>query len=278
MRREAWLALPFTGGLVLLIALPTVAALVLAFTEFSGVQPPRFTGLDNIRRLLADEALRRSLGNTAIYIAIAVPLRLAAATAFALLLQRRSATTAVARPVAYLPTVIPDVAYALLWLWLLNPLYGPLAALFGSAGILTDPWGARIALPVIGAFQVGEAFVVALAARRSISPTIYEAAAVDGASPWFTFSRLTLRLMAPVLALLALRDVILSLQVNFVPALLMTQGGPRYATTYVPLYVYQTAFRYFRLGYASTIALSMFVLTALIVFVQYRIARRSRLA
>lgn len=276
MRRNLWLAAPFAAGLVLLIALPAAAALALAFTEFSGVQPPRFSGLDNLRRLMSDEALWRSVGNTAIYIVIAVPLRLAAATAFALLLQRRSRTSALARPVAYLPTVIPDVAYALLWLWLLNPLYGPLAALFGSAGILTEPWGARIALPVLGAFQVGEAFVVALAARRSISPTIYEAAAVDGASPWFTFSRLTLRLMAPVLALLALRDVILSLQVNFVPALLMTQGGPRYATTYVPLYVYQTAFRYFRLGYASTIALSMFVATALIVFVQYRIARRWR--
>jgi len=276
VRRTIALATPYLTGLVLLIALPAAAASVLAFTEFSGVQPPRFTGADNLRRLAGDRALWRSVGNTAIYIVLAVPLRLAAATAFALLLQRHTRTTAVARPVAYLPTVVPDVAYALLWLWLLNPLYGPIAASLGSAGILTEPWGARIALPVLGAFQIGEAFVVALAARRSISPSIYEAAAVDGASPWFTFSRLTLRLMAPVLALLALRDVILSLQVNFVPALLMTQGGPRYATTYVPLYVYQTAFRYFRLGYASTIALTMFLLTVAIVFVQYRIARRWR--
>lgn len=278
MRRDLSLASPYLLGLVLLVVLPAGAATVLAFTEFSGVQPPRFNGLDNIRRLVADRALWRSFGNTAIYIVVAVPLRLAAATAFALLLQQRSRTAAVARPVAYLPTVVPDVAYALLWLWLLNPLYGPLAALFGTAGILTEPWGARLALPAIAAFQIGEAFVVALAARRSISPSLYEAAAVDGASPWFTFSRLTLRLMAPVLALLALRDVILSLQVNFVPALLMTEGGPRYATTYVPLYVYQTAFRYFRLGYASTIALTMFLLTVAVVLVQYRIARRWRLA
>jgi multiple sugar transport system permease protein len=278
MRRGLSLASPYLAGLFLLVALPVAAASVLAFTEFSGVQPPRFTGLDNIRRLLSDGALWRSVGNTLVYIVIAVPLRLAAATGFALLLQRHRRTASVARPVAYLPTVVPDVAYALLWLWLLNPLYGPVAALLGGAGILTEPWGARVALPVLGAFQIGEAFVVALAARRSIPPSIYEAAAVDGATPWFTFSRLTLRLMAPVLALLALRDVILSLQVNFVPALLMTQGGPRYATTYVPLYVYQTAFRYFRLGYASTIALTMFLLTVVIVLVQYRIARRWRSA
>lgn len=278
MRRTGVLAWPFATGLFLMVALPAAAASVLAFTEFSGVQPPRFNGLDNLRRLAADGALWRSLGNTAIYILLAVPLRLAAATGIALLLSRRTRAAAIARPAAYLPTVVPDVAYALLWLWLLNPLYGPLAAAFGTAGLLTEPWGARIALPVMGAFQVGEAFVVALAVRRSIPASLYEAAAVDGASSWFVLRRLTLPLMAPALALLALRDVILSLHVNFVPALLMTQGGPRYATTYLPLYVYQTAFRYLRLGYASTIALSMFVLTALIVYLQYRIARRWRLA
>ena len=278
MRRTVLLAWPFAAGLFLMVALPVAAASVLAFTEFSGVQAPRFNGFDNLQRLATDRALWRSVGNTAIYILLAVPLRLAAATGIALLLARRTGAGAIARPVAYLPTVVPDVAYALLWLWLLNPLYGPLAALFGTAGLLTDPWGARIALPVMGAFQIGEAFVVALAVRRSIPPSLYEAAAVDGASSWFVLRRLTLPLMAPALALLALRDVILSLQVNFVPALLMTQGGPRYATTYLPLYVYQTAFRYFRLGYASTIALSMFVLTAVIVYVQYRIARRWRVA
>lgn len=276
MRRTGVLAWPFATGLILLIALPVAAASVLAFTEFSGVQPPRFNGFENLQRLTSDRALWRSVGNTAIYVLLAVPLRLAAATAIALLLTRRTPASSVARPLAYLPTVVPDVAYALLWLWLLNPLYGPLAAMFGTAGVLTDPWAARIALPVMAAFQVGEAFVVALAVRRSIPASLYEAAAVDGASPLFVLRKLTLPLMAPALALLALRDVILSLQVNFVPALLMTQGGPRYATTYLPLYVYQTAFRYFRLGYASTIALFMFVLTALIVYVQYRIARRWR--
>jgi multiple sugar transport system permease protein len=274
VRRGAGLAWPYLAGLFLLVALPALAAGVLAFTEFSGVQPPRFTGIENVSRLLGDDAFWRSLGNTAIYIAIAVPLRLAAALGFALLLHRRSALTSAARPIAYLPAVVPDVALALLWLWLLNPLYGPLAALLGSAGFLADPWGARIALPLVGVFQIGEAFVVALAVRRSLPRSIYEAAAVDGAKPWFTLTRLTLPLMAPVLALLALRDVVLSLQVNFVPALLMTDGGPRLATTYLPLFVYRTAFRYFRLGYASTIALTMFLITTLVVVVQYRLARK----
>ena len=271
------LAWPFLAGLFLLVAVPAAAATALAFTEFSGVQPPTFTGLDNVKRLIGDGAFWRSAGNTLIYVVVAVPLRLLVAGGLALLLHRRSAAASIARPAAYLPTVVPDVAYALLWLWLINPLYGPMAALFGSAGILTDPWGARLALPIIGALQVGEAFVVALAVRRSIPRQMYEAAAVDGATPWFAMTRLTLPLMTPVLALLALRDLILALQVNFVPALLMTDGGPRYASTYLPLYVYRSAFRYFRLGYASTIALTMFLMTALIVYLQYRLAKRWRL-
>lgn len=270
------MAWPYLSGLLVLVAAPALAAAVFAFTEFSGVQPPRFTGTANITRLLRDGAFWASLGNTLIYVAIAVPVRLAAALAFALLLHRRSVASGMARPIAYLPTVVPDVAYVLLWLWLLNPLYGPLAAAFGFTGLLTDPWGARLALPLMGAFQIGEAFVVALAVRRTIPTSVYEAAAVDGARPAFTLRRLTLPLMAPALALLALRDVILSLQVNFVPALLLTDGGPRYATMYLPLFVYRTAFRYFRLGYASTIALSMFVMTAAVLYLQYRMLKRWR--
>ncbi len=277
MKKTGLLALPFVVGLAALVGLPAVAALGLAFTEFSGVEGPRFTGSANVSRLVADTAFWRSLGNTLIYIVLAVPLRMVAALGAALLLNRRSRTASAGRPLAYLPTVVPDVAYALLWLWLLNPLYGPLAAIFGTADLLVDPWGARVSLALLSVFQIGEAFVVALAVRRSIPPHLYEAAAVDGAGPWFALSRLTLPLMTPVLGLLTLRDVILSLQVNFVPAFLLTDGGPRYATTYLPLYVYRTAFRYFRLGYASTIALTMFIITAVIVLVQYRLARRWRL-
>ena len=281
-RRLLPFAWPYLLGLTLLIGIPVLAAIYFAFTEFTGVRPPEFNGLDNFARLLSDEAFWRSLGNSAVFVLIAVPLRMGAAIAFALLLYRRAPGIGAARAIAYTPTVVPDAVYALLWLWILNPLYGPLPLFLESIGIgsisfLTDPWGARFAVALMGVFQIGEAFVITLAARRSIPESLYDAARVDGASDWFTFSRVTLPLMAPVLALLALRDVILTLQVNFVPALLLTDGGPRYATTFLPLYVYRTAFRYFRLGYASTIALTMFAVTAVIIYVQYRLARRWRL-
>ena len=278
MRRQA-LSWPYMTGLVVLVGLPLLGAIVLAFLEFSGIGPAEYVGFDNFERLLQDDSFWRSAGNSLIFVAISVPLRLAGAVAFALLLHKRSRVAAAGRVAAYLPTVVPDVAYALLWLWLLNPLYGPLALALGAAGVgdvLTDPWGARVAIAVMSAFQIGEAFIVALAARRLIPGQLYEAAAVEGARPWFVFRKVTLPLMAPILGLLALRDVILSFQVNFVPALLVTEGGPRLATTYLPLYAYQQGFRYFKLGYAAAMTLTMFLLTALIVFMQFRLFRRWR--
>nr|MDQ3958682.1 sugar ABC transporter permease [Actinomycetota bacterium] len=169
----------------------------------------------------------------------------------------------------------------LLWLWLLNPLYGPIAAAAGAFGVtspawLTEPWPARTGIALMGAFQIGEAFVVALAARRTVPETVYEAARVEGASPWYLLRKITLPVMAPVLGLLALRDVILAFQVNFVPAFIVTEGGPDYATTFLPLYVYTAAFRYFRLGYASAVSVVMFAITAAVVLVQYAIYRRWR--
>lgn len=279
MRRPGTLATPYVVGLVLLVALPALAAVILAFTEFTGIQAPRFNGWDNLSRLASDDAFLRSLGNSLVYVALSVPLRIAIAIGLALLLYKRGPGIGLARSSVYVPSVVPDIAYAFLWLWLLNPIYGPIAIALGNAApdFLTDPWGARVGMALMGAFQVGEAFVIALAARRMIAPSLYEAAAVDGASPWFTLTRVTLPMMAPVVALLALRDVILSLQVSFVPALIVTDGGPRYATTYLPLYVYRTAFTYFRFGYATMISLTMFVLTALVVYAQYRVARRYRL-
>ena len=280
-RNRTLLASPYLLGIAVLVAIPMVGAIALAFTDYSGIGPIEFNGLDNLRRLVDDAGFWRSLGNSLVFVVVSVPLRVGAAVAFALLLHRRRRGVTAGRVVAFLPSVVPDAAYALLWLWLLNPLYGPLALAVGAAGgpdVLTSPWAARLAIPFMAAFQIGEAFIVALAARRTIPEDLYEAAVIEGASPAIVLRRVTLPLMAPVLGLLALRDVVLSFQINFVPALLVTEGGPRYATTYLPLYAYRQGFRYFRLGYASAMTLVLFVVTALAVYLQYRLVKRWRYA
>jgi multiple sugar transport system permease protein len=279
---SAFLAWPYLVGIVLLVVIPVGGTLYLAFTEYFGIEAPTFIGLDNFARMLASDRFWTALGNSSIYVLIAVPLRVAAAVGLALLLHTRSTGSSAARTAVFLPTVVPDVAYALLWLYIFNPLFGPLTLGLEAVGIsspewLVDPATARFSVALMSAFQIGEGFVIALAVRRSIPNHLYESAAVDGASPWFTLSRVTLPLMLPVLALLALRDVIISFQANFVPALIVTEGGPRLATFFLPLYVYREGFRYGRLGYAAAVTLTMFVITAVVVVIQYRLARRWRL-
>jgi multiple sugar transport system permease protein len=281
-RHLALMLAPYLFGIAVLIALPAVITFVLALYEYDLVRSPRFIGLDNFRELLEDEVFRISLRNSLMFILFAVPLRLLGAVALALLLHRRFRGAGGYRTAAYLPSVVPDVAYALLWLWIFNPLYGPLNLALEAVGgptprWMTDPRAAQWAVIIMTLFQIGEGFLVALATRQSLPPELYELAELEEAKPWYVFGRVTLPLMAPTLLLLLFRDTIFSFQANFVPALIMTEGGPPpYATTYLPLFVYQNAFEYLRYGYAAAATLTMFIVTAAIVYVQYRIVRRWR--
>lgn len=268
MRR--WpLAAPYLVGSALLVLVPLGLAAALAFTDYFGFRAPEFTGTANLTRVAADAAFWDAVGVSAVIAAVVVPLRLLLAVGAALLLaRRRGARTAVGRAAAYLPSVIPDAAWALLWLWILNPLYGPLPALLGVLGVpdpgfLTTTWGARLGLVLVMAFQVGEAFVVALAARLAIPARLHEAIEVEGGTPWFAMTRVTLPLMAPIVLVLAVRDVVVVVQNAFVPALLVTDGGPANATLTAPLLIYRRAFEYGELGYASTLSVTLLVLTGI---------------
>jgi len=281
-RQLALMLAPYVLGLTVLVALPALATFGMAFFEWDLVRSPHWHGLANFRELWQDEVFGIALRNSLLFVAFAVPLRLAGALLLALLLHRRSRGIGAYRTATYLPTVVPDVAYALLWLWLLNPLYGPINIALDAIGApspswLTDPRAAQAAIVIMSLFQLGEGFLVALAVRQSLPGELYEAARVERAGPVYTFSRVTLPLMAPALALLAFRDAVYSLQVSFVPALVITDGGPApYATTYLPLFVYRNAFEYLRYGYAASATLVMFLATALAVLIQYMIVRRWR--
>jgi len=278
MRQLALMLCPFVFGLALLIGVPAVVTFSLALTEYDLIRSPRFVGLENFQELWNDEVFRISLRNSLMFMAFAVPLRLAGALAIALLLHRRFRGVGAARTSVYLPSIVPDVAYALLWLWIFNPLYGPLNLALGALGgptpqWLTDPRDAQWAIIVMSLFVIGEGFLVALATRQSLPAELYELADIENAKPWYVFARVTLPLMAPVLLLLLFRDTIFSFQATFVPALIVTEGGPPpYATTYLPVF----AFEYLRYGYAAAATVVMFVVTALVVYLQYRIVRRWR--
>ena len=281
-RGLALMLAPYVLGLAALVAVPAIVTFALALFRYDLLRSPEFIGLDNFRELIDDEVFRISLRNSLMFIAFAVPLRLLGAVALALLLHKRYRGVGAYRTAVYVPTVVPDIAYALLWLWIFNPLYGPLNLALEALGgptprWLTDPRAAQWAVIVMSLFTIGEGFLVALAARQSLPEELYELAALEDAKPLYVFARVTLPLMAPTLLLLLFRDTIFSFQANFVPALIVTEGGPPpYATTYLPLFVYRNAFEYLRYGYAAAATLTMFGVTALIVYLQYRIVRRWR--
>jgi multiple sugar transport system permease protein len=276
-RRVLWLmAAPFLVGISVLVLIPALVSFVMAVYEWDLVRPARFVGLDNIRELVDDPVFRISLRNSLLYAVTAVPLRLLFALGLALLLYGRRRSDAAGRVGVLVPTVIPDVAYALVWLWILNPIYGPLNLALGAAGLPTPAWlsqpgPARWSVVLMGVFQLGEAFLIVVAVRRLVPSELHEIAAISGAGRWARLIRVTIPLMAPALLLVAMRDTIVSLQATFLPALLVTEGGPPpYATTYLPLFAYRNGFEYLRYGYASATTVVMLILTASILWLLYR--------
>jgi multiple sugar transport system permease protein len=170
------------------------------------------------------------------------------------------------------------VPYALIWLWIFNPIYGPLNQALSALGLpapvwLLQPDTARLAIVIMSLFQIGEGFVVLLAGRQEIPPDYYHAAAVDGASAWQMFRLITLPLLAPWLLVLTIRDALLSAQSTFTPALLMTGGGPYYATLFTPLLVYQEAFDRFRFGRAAAMMLVLLLGLGLLLWLVGLVAR-----
>jgi multiple sugar transport system permease protein len=279
---------PYAVGLLGLVLLPAAVTLALAFTEYDLIRPPTWVGSDNVTMLAGDPVFRIALRNSLVFAAIAVPLRLATALGLALLLHRRTPLVGAARTAAAMPTAVPELAYGLLWLWLFNPLHGPInqvLRLGGDNGLtaygrtppqwLTDPVDAQAAIVVMSLFTVGESFIILLVARHALPAELYELTAIEDATTWDVFRRITVPLLAPVLGLLLLRDTVASFQLSFVPALVVTEGGPPpYATTYVSLFVYRNAFEYLRYGYAAAATLVLLALTVVAVVMQWRLIRR----
>jgi len=261
---------PYLIGTLLLTALPALVTLVIAFTRYDSVGAPVWVGGDNFIRLFNSVYVRSGLRSSLIFVLAAVPLRLLAALALALFSRQAGRASGWLRTAIYLPTVIPEVAYALIWLWIFNPVTGPLNVILSAVGLplpdwLAQPTTAVLAFVIMSIFQIGEGFVVVLGSRQNIPQSLYETAMVDGATSWQMFWTITLPLLTPVLILLCFRDLIVSLQATFTPSFVMTYGGPYYATSFAPLMIYELAFDFFDFGLASAALVALYLLLGLIV-------------
>lgn len=265
---------PYLIGTVTLVIIPIGYTLSLAFTSYDALSPPVWVGLANFEALAGDQLFATAVQNSLLFVALTIPLRLLLTLGLALLLNQRRRGVSIYRAAVYLPTIIPSVAYALTWLWILNPYYGPLNLLLGSLGVppiawLADPATALPAIAFTAIFQIGEGFVVLLAGLREIPDDYYAAASIDGAGALALLRHITLPLSAPWLLLLTIRDIIMTAQSTFAPALIMTHGGPYYATLFMPLLIYETAFDRFRFGEASAMTLVVLIGVAALIAIAY---------
>ncbi|MBL1098577.1 carbohydrate ABC transporter permease [Streptomyces coffeae] len=236
-----------------------------------------FVGGDNYRRLIDDPLFWTALKNTAVVLAVQVPVMLALATGLAValnstLLQGRS----VFRLGFFLPMVTGLVAYGIVFSVLLHQEYGLVnwfLELFGADGIpwLTDPLWAKISIGLALTWHyTGYNAVILLARLQTVPKELYDAAAVDGAGPWHTFRHVTLPGLRPALLLTTVLSTIGTLQLFDEPYVL-TGGGPDNATLTIGVYLYQTAFKYFDFGYASAIAYALAVLIGILGLIQFRV-------
>ncbi len=269
-------ASPWLLGLIFLTIGPMIASLVLSFSDYPVITPAKWVGFANYVKLFSDDALVwKALKVTLTYSAGAVPLILGLSFLVALLLNQGMRGVRVYRTIYYMPAVISGVPVAVLWTWMLNPQFGMVNNVLDSLGVNGPEWffsktWVIPAFMMIGLWGMGVTMVVFLAGLQDIPAHLYEAAEIDGAGWWERFRHVTLPMMSPVILFNGVIGIIDSFQI-FTPALIITRGGPDNASLFYGLYLYDNAFRYLKMGYASTLAWLMFVIVAILTLLVFRI-------
>jgi multiple sugar transport system permease protein len=265
---------PAVLGFLFWTAGPMIASVWLATTDWDLIRAPRPVGLANVGRLLEDELFWASLVATGYYTLVHVPLALGLALAIALLLNVSVRGIAFYRTVYYLPSIVPAVANAVLWVWIFNSEFGLLNLGLQAIGLpkvawLQDASWAMPALILMSLWGIGGGMVIFLAGLQGIPQHLYEAAEIDGANYWNRFRHVTIPMMSPVIFFNLVIGLIGALQ-TFVPGYLMTQGGPQNSTLFYGLYIFRSAFRDFKMGYAATLSLVLFAIVLLLSLFVFR--------
>ena len=283
--RQGWLFVsPWVLGFLLLTAGPMIYSLYLSFTASSLLSPPQWVGLENYRRICSDPIFYRSLGNTAYYALLGVPLGMILSLGLALLLDAPVRGLGVFRTLFFLPSVTNTVALSILWLWLLNPEFGLLNTALAAVGVEGPLWlqseaWAKPALVLMSLWTVGGQMIICLAALQGVPRELTEAAAIDGAGPVRRFFAVTLPMISPALLFNFIMGLVGALQV-FTQAFVMTggvqpgsEGGPNQSTLFIVLYIYKKAFQEYEMGYASALAWALFVIITACTWLAWRVSK-----
>jgi len=272
--------LPWIIGFLIFTLGPIIASLALSFTDYDVILPPSYIGLDNFRELFSDPLFYTSLYNTLYIVLLAVPLGMMVAFAIALLLNQKVRFMAAYRTAYFIPSIVPAVASAALWLYLLQPQWGLVNGFLEWFGITGPGWlsselWSKPAIILMMVWGAGGTMIIYLAGLQDIPEVLYEAAAIDGANGWQGFWRITLPLMTPSIFFTLILGLIGTFQI-FAQIFVLTDGmgGPQNSTLVYMIYLYRNAFNFFRMGYASAMAWVLFVIILLLTWLQFRLANR----
>lgn len=283
-RREAIAAyvflLPTLAGFLVFVAGPLLAAIALSFFDYDILSPPRFAGLSNFAQALGDSRLLTVYRNTIVYVVAwtALDLMLALLLAAGINRAMHAAFRYLFRTAYFFPVMTSTASVALIWSFLYHTDLGIINYYLSGLGLPKVPWltSSQWAIWSIVLLQlwksVGFNMVLLLAGLQNIPRHLYEAAAIDGAGGWAIFWRITLPMLSPTLFFAMVITVINGFQV-FDAAFIMTQGGPGDASRTVVMYIYENGFRFFKMGYASTVALSLFLVILVLTIIQFRVGR-----
>jgi multiple sugar transport system permease protein len=273
---------PWLIGYVVFTAGPVVASLGLSFTSYNLISPPTFVGLSNYADAFGkDPQFWTALLRTFQYAVASVPLGIVGSLALALLLNVRVRGTSFFRTLFFMPSLVPIVASAVLWAWLLQPEWGLVnLAIFAVTGQHGPGWFQAPEWAMTGLISLalwtsigGTRMIIFLAGLQGVPQELYDAASIDGASRWQRFRNVTLPMITPTLFFNLVLGVINALQV-FTVVFVVTGGGPAYATWVYALHIYKQAFSYFSMGYASALAWVFLLIILALTWIQFRISRR----
>jgi multiple sugar transport system permease protein len=258
---------PWLIGFSIFLATPIGLSFYYSLSDYPLARPPMYIGAQNYRWLLHDPLFWRSMRNTAYYAAMALPAGMLVSLGLALLLNAKVWGQGLFRTIIFLPSLIPAVASAMLWLWVFNSKLGLFNHLLGKIGIAGPQWlGAHWAMPslaLMSLWGVGNTVVIYLAGLQDVPVDLLEAAEIDGAGRWRKLWSVTIPLLSPVIFFNLIMALIGMVQTLTVPYI-MTGGGPNNATYFYTMYLYDNAFRYMHMGYASAMAwIQLLVILAL---------------
>lgn len=269
---------PWIVGFFIFVFGALITALYVSMTNWDLLTPAKWIGLNNYKQLVIDKLFWQSLKVTILYVIAAVPLSIIVGFSIALLLNQKIKGLSIWRTIYYFPAILSGVAVSLMWMWVFNPDFGVINLILSYFGIQGPGWiaSADWALPslvVISVWGAGGGMIIYLAGLQGISSELYEAAEIDGASKWNKIMNITIPIMTPVIFFNLIMGTITAFQA-FTEAYVITKGGPENSTLFYALYLYQNAFKFFKMGYASALAWILFLIILILTLLLFITAKK----